>query len=113
MRFVSGQARTARTAVSLHFCCGHRAISVLRGERVESFITPQLSFHPIERPLLCQPSANCFRGFAAVRRSVLELVIELFVVYIDVFRGSDAVDNQFRFNIIASAFVLAAAWSSP
>ena len=36
-------------------------------------------------------------------RSVLELVIELFVGDVDVLGGSDAVDNQFRFHIVGSA----------
>src|SRR5258708_27721726 len=78
-------------------------------EPVESFVAPQLSFHPIERALLCQTSANCFRGFATVRRGVFEFVIEFFVVDVDVFGGNDAVDNQFRFDIIGSALLLTAA----
>src|SRR5258708_16272988 len=75
-------------------------------EPVESFVAPQLSFHPIERALLCQTSANCFRGFATVRRGVFELVSEFFVVDVDVFAGSDAIANQFCFHIIRSTPLL-------
>src|ERR1700676_3496882 len=110
VRYVSGQARTA---VSLRFCCGHRANSGILCEPIESFITPQLSFHPIEGTLLCQTSANCFGGLATMRGRVFELVIELFAGYVDVFGGSDAVDNQFRFNIVGGAFFLTAAQGDP
>src|SRR5260370_11952957 len=75
-------------------------------EPVQSFITPQLRFHPIERTLLCQSSAQRLRGFATMRCGVLELVIEFFVGDVDVLGGSDAVDNQFRFNIIGSPLLL-------
>src|ERR1700676_4085560 len=110
VRYVSGQARTA---VSLRFCCGPRGNSGIFGEPIESFITPQLSFHPIEGTLLCQTSANCFGGLATMRGRVFELVIELFAGYVDVFGGSDAVDNQFRFNIVGGAFFLTAAQGVP
>src|SRR5258708_27570956 len=38
---------------------------------------------------------------------------ELFVGDVDIFRGSDAVDNQFRFNIIGSALLLSAPQRHP
>src|SRR5437879_7475214 len=110
MRFFMRSGPNCRTALSLCFCgCGGCANSGILREPVESFITPQLSFHPIERTLLCQTSANCLRRFATVRRGVLQLVRDLFVGYIDVFGGSDAVYDQFRFDIVCSALLLAAA----
>src|ERR1700736_2159071 len=106
MRFLRAQARTT---VSLCVCRGHGANSGILREPVESFITPQLSFHPIEGTLLCQTSANRFGGFATMRCSVLEFMSELFFGDVDVFGGSDAIDNQFRFHIIGGALLLAAA----
>src|SRR5258705_3227074 len=104
---------SGRTALLCFFRCGHGANSVILCEPIESFVAPQLSFHPIERTLLCQTSANSFRRFATVRRSVFEFVSEFFVVDVDVFGGSDAVDNQFCFNIIRSALLLPAAQRDP
>src|SRR5258705_11395610 len=104
---------SGRTALFSCFCWGHGANSGILWEPIESFVAPQLSFHPIERTLLCQTIANCFRRFATVRRSVFEFVSEFFVVDVDVFSGSDAVDNQFCFNIIRSALLLPAPQRDP
>ena len=46
--------------------CGDGANSGILREPVESFVTPQLRFHPIERTLLCQTSVNCCCGFATM-----------------------------------------------
>ena len=87
-------------------------LSILR-EPVESFVTPQLSFHPIERTLLCQTSANDFGGFATMAGHVFQLVIDFFVGHVDVFRGGDAVDDQFRLHVVGGAFLLALPQGNP
>src|SRR5260370_17677846 len=48
-----------------------------------------------------------------MRWGVVEFVIEFFVGDVDVLGGSDAVDNQFRFNIIGSPLLLATAQRDP
>src|SRR5260370_38055229 len=103
----------ARTCVSLWRYGGNGANSGFVREPVESFITPQLSFHPIEGTLLCQTSALSFGGFATMTGGVFQLVIQLFVGDVDSFLGSDAIDDQFRFHIVGSAFLLAAAQRDP
>src|ERR1700731_1888062 len=85
---------------------------VLR-EPVESFVTPQLSFHPIERTLLCQTSVNCRGGLATMAGRMFEFVIDLFVGNVDVFSGGDAIHDQFGFHVVGSAFLLAAAQGYP
>src|ERR1700719_1246252 len=82
-------------------CCGANS-SILR-EPVESFITPQLRFYPIERTLLCQTSANCFRRFITMSRQMFQLVLHFFLGDIDVFRRGDAVDNQLSLYIVLGA----------
>src|SRR5260370_16902066 len=102
-----------RTCLSLGRCGGNGANSGILREPVESFITPQLSFHPIEGILLCQTSAQSFGGFATMTGGVFQFVIQLFVGDVDSFLGSDAIDDQFRFHIVGSAFLLAAAQRAP
>src|SRR6266852_1684938 len=103
----------ARTGVSLGRYGGNGAKSGILREPVESFLTPQLSFHPIEGTLLCQTSAQSFGGFATMTGGVFQLVIQLFVGDVDIFRGCDAVHNQLRFDVVSSAFLLAAAQRDP
>src|ERR1700688_5214082 len=64
-------------------CCGANP-SILR-EPVESFITPQLRFYPIERTLLCQTSANCFRRFVTMSGQMFQLVFDFFFGDINIF----------------------------
>src|ERR1700731_4083551 len=40
--------------------CGYSFDPGVLGNPVDGFVTPQLRSHHIERPLLCQTSANCF-----------------------------------------------------
>src|ERR1700688_2909376 len=79
-------------------CCGANP-SILR-EPVESFITPQLRFYPIERALLCQTSTNCFRRFVTMSGQMLQLVFDFFFGDINIFRRGDAVDNQLSLYIV-------------
>ena len=73
---------------------------------VQSFVTPQLRFHPIERTLLCQTGAQSLCGLAAVAGHVFEFVLQFFVGYFDFFFGGDAVDDQFGLHIILGAVFL-------
>src|SRR5260370_26543291 len=102
-----------RTCLSLGRCGGNGANSGILREPVESFITPQLSFHPIEGTLLCQTSAQSFGGFATMTGGVFQVVIQLFVGAVDSVLGSDAIGDQFRFHIGGRAFLLAAAPRDP
>jgi hypothetical protein len=87
-------------------------VRILR-EPVNRFITPQLSFHPIERTLLCQTSPNGLCGFTAVTGHMFELVLKLFLGHIDFFFGSDAVDDKLSFDVVASPFLLATTQADP
>src|SRR5438105_13790188 len=80
-------------------------IGVLR-EPIESFIAPQLSFHPIQRSLLCQTSANCFHRFATMAAQVLDLVLHFFLGDFDIFTRRDAIDDQFSFHVVRRAILL-------
>src|SRR6202166_3867720 len=86
-------------------CCGANP-SILR-EPVESFITPQLRFYPIERTLLCQTSANCFRRFVTVSGQMLQLVLHSLFGDINIFRRGDAVDDELGFYIILGTVFVA------
>src|ERR1700720_3853165 len=61
--------------VCLCFRRGDGANSGILREPVESFVTPQLSFHPIDRTLLCQTSVNGCCGFATMRSGIFQFVI--------------------------------------
>src|ERR1700688_3191927 len=88
-------------------CCGANP-SILR-EPVESFITPQLRFYPIERTLLCQTSANCFRRFVTMSSQMLQLVFDFFFGDINIFRRGDAVHNELGLYIVLGAVFIALA----
>src|ERR1700730_9467441 len=85
-------------------CCANP--SVLR-EPVESFITPQLRFYPIERTLLCQTSANCFGRFVTMSGQMLQFVLHFFFGGINIFCRGDAVDDQLGLNIILGTVFVA------
>src|ERR1700736_285286 len=92
-------------------CCGANP-SILR-EPVESFITPQLRFYPIERTLLCQTSANCFRRLVTMSSQVLQLVLHFFFGDINIFCGGDAIDDQFSLYIVLGAVFVALTQRNP
>src|SRR5215467_14321028 len=73
---------------------------------IESFIAPQLSFHPIQRSLLCQTSANCIRRFATMSREVFKFVGQVFVGHVNLFCRGYAVDDELRLHIILCALLL-------
>jgi len=80
---------------------------------IECLVAAQLGFHPIERSLLCQTSAKRFRRFATMSAHVLELMRELFVGHVNVFRRRDAVDNQFCLHVILGTLLLPLPQSHP
>src|ERR1700738_1696490 len=80
--------------------------SILR-EPVESFITPQLRFYPIERTLLCQTSANRLRRFVTMSGKMLQFVLHFFFGDINIFCGGDAVDDQLGLYIVLGTVFVA------
>src|SRR6267378_4662691 len=95
--------RSLSLCICRRTCCRDSfEFSVLR-KPVESFIAAQLSLHPIERPLLCQTRAKRFRRFATMAGHVFQLVCDLLVRYVYVFRRSDAIDDQFGLPVILGA----------
>src|ERR1700692_839108 len=92
-------------------CCGANP-SILR-EPVESFITPQLRFYPIERTLLCQTSANCFRRFVTVSGQMLQFVLHFFFGDVNIFCGGDAVDDELGLHIVLGAVFIAFSQRNP
>ncbi len=84
---ISTVARAAPGFGSLCTRCGYRLDPGILREPVESLITPQLSFHPIEGTLLCQTSANRFRRFATMPGKVLEFLVHLLLRDVDIFGG--------------------------
>src|SRR3989441_12411718 len=78
---------------------------VLR-EPVESLVTPQLRFHPIQRALLCQTRAQRCCRFASMFGHVLQLALEFLLGDVDILRGSDAVHDQFGLHILRSPLPL-------
>src|SRR5271154_3539361 len=93
--------------------CGYSFNASVLRKPVYGFVTPQLRFHPIERALLCQTSANCFGGFATMGGHVFEFVLELFVGGFDLFFGGDAVDDKFGLDVILGAVFLTLAQGDP
>src|SRR6266568_3126837 len=77
-------------------------------EPLESLITPELRFHPIERSLLCQASAKGCRGFATVLGQARHLALQLFLAHLDVFRRGNAVEQQFGLHVFDGTVALAA-----
>src|ERR1700675_4961130 len=97
-----GCRRTIRNLLRPSGCCCSANPSILR-EPVESFITPQLRFYPIERTLLCQTSANCFRRFVTMSGQMLQLVLHFFFGDINIFCRGDAVNDQLGLYIVLGA----------
>src|SRR5271154_6313025 len=93
--------------------CGYSFDASVLRKPVDGFVTPQLRFHPIERALLCQTSADYFGGFATMGGHVFQLVLPLFVGGFDFFFGGDAVDDQFGLDVILGALFLAFAQGDP
>src|ERR1700692_239495 len=87
-------------------CCGGFNPSILR-EPVESFITPQLRFYPIERTLLCQTSANCFGRFVTMSGQMLQLVVHFFFCDVNIFCRRDAVDDELGLYVVLGAVFIA------
>src|SRR5260370_25834971 len=110
---ISTVARAAPGSGSLSARRGYRLDPGILREPVESLITPQLSFHPIEGSLLCQTSANRFRRFAAMPGKVLEFLVHLLFVNVDIFGGRDAVHDQLRLDVIPGALLLPPPQSDP
>src|ERR1700676_5284348 len=98
--------RTIRKLFRSSGCCCVPTSSILR-EPVESFITPQLRFYPIERTLLCQTSANCFRRFVTMSGQMLQLVFDFFFGDVNIFRRGDAVHNELGLYIVLGAVFIA------
>src|ERR1700736_6544282 len=86
-------------------CCG--ANPSILPEPVESFITPQLRFYPIERTLLCQTSANCLRRFVTMSGEMLQLVLHFFLGDIDIFCRGDAVDDELSLHVVLGTVFIA------
>src|SRR5258708_9714197 len=103
---ISTVARAAPGSGSLSARRGYRLDPGILREPVESLVTPQLSFHPIEGSLLCQTSANRFRRFATMPGNVLEFLIHLLLGDVDIFGGCDAVHDPLRPEVIRGAFLL-------
>src|SRR5260370_26986588 len=110
---ISTVARAAPGSGSLCARCGYRLDPGILREPIESLITPQLSFHPIEGSLLCQTSAHRFRRFATMPGKVLEFLVNLLLRDFDIFGGRDAVHDQLRLDVIRGAFLLPPSQSYP
>src|SRR5579863_5710395 len=81
----------------------------IAAEPIQSFFTPDLRFHPIQRPLPCQVRANGCGGFATPLRNRRNFFFHFFIGHVDLFRRRDPVQQQLRLHILDGTIFLPAA----
>src|SRR5579863_6555646 len=89
-------------SILLGYCPGPGSAA----EPVQSFFTPELRFHPIQRSLPCQVRAHRCSGFATALRDGGDLFFHFLVADVDLFRRSDVVEEQLGFHILDGAVLL-------
>src|ERR1051325_1274914 len=72
-----------------------------------------LLFDAIERFFLCQPGLRRRHGFAAVRRVIFDLVVDVFLADLDLLLLGDAVEDAHAAPVALGALALAAATLRP
>src|SRR6266853_1690068 len=73
------------------FLLGFGARPGISAEPIQSFLTPELRFYPIERGVPCQVRTNGCGGFATALRECFNFLFHIFFAHIDVFSRRDPV----------------------